>query len=94
MYPAVQSIAAVPSGLTRYRKGLYKLEPYDAASSAAVLDILEETGRCLQKSMARALCPGRRVVFVRGEGHSARLVFTRITPSWKTAWGHVAAVPR
>ena len=59
MYPAVQSIAAVPSGLTRYRKGLYKLEPYDAASSAAVLDILEEQGAaCKKKYGARIVYPG------------------------------------
>lgn len=59
MYPAVQSIAAVPSGLTRYRKGLYKLEPYDAASSAAVLDILEEWGGvCKKKYGVRVIYPG------------------------------------
>lgn len=59
MYPAVQSIAVVPSGLTRYRKGLYKLEPYDAASSAAVLDILEEQGAaCKKKYGARIVYPG------------------------------------
>ena len=34
--PAVQSIAAVPAGLTDYRKGLYPLQAYDAASSAAI----------------------------------------------------------
>ena len=59
MYPAVQSVAVVPSGLTRYRKGLYKLEPYDAASSAAVLDILEEQGAaCKKKYGARIVYPG------------------------------------
>lgn len=59
MYPAVQSIAAVPSGLTDYRKGLYKLEPYDAATSAAVLDILEEYGdRCKDQNGCRMVYPG------------------------------------
>lgn len=59
MYPAVQSIAAVPSGLTDYRKGLYKLEPYDAATSAAVLDILEEYGdRCKAQNGCRMVYPG------------------------------------
>ena len=55
--PAVQSIAAVPSGLTRYRQNLYPLQPYDAASSAAVLDILERCGS------ANKAATGRRVVF-------------------------------
>lgn len=45
LYPAVQSIAAVPSGLTRYREGLYPLTPYDRETAAEVLDILEEYGQ-------------------------------------------------
>ncbi|MEG2923478.1 MAG: DUF512 domain-containing protein [Oscillospiraceae bacterium] len=44
LYPAVQSIAAVPSGITKYREGLYKLEAYDKASAQGVLQILEEYG--------------------------------------------------
>lgn len=86
MYPAVQSIAAVPSGLTRYRKGLYKLEPYDAASSAAVLDILEEQGAACKKSMARALCTRATSGICARGGPFRPARFTRITPSWKTAW--------
>lgn len=39
--PRVGSIAAVPAGITAYRKGLYHLEPYDRATAAAALDILE-----------------------------------------------------
>ena len=59
MYPAVQSIAAVPSGLTDYRKGLYKLEAYDQQSSCEVLDILEEYGnRCKEKYGDRVVYPG------------------------------------
>lgn len=56
--PAVQSIAAVPAGLTDYRKGLYPLQAYDAASSAAVLDILEAYGeRCKRERGARIVYP-------------------------------------
>jgi len=56
---AIQSIAAVPTGLTDYRQGLYKLTPYDAASSAEVLDILEEYGeRCKQQRGSRVIYPG------------------------------------
>ena len=41
------SIAAVPAGVTDYRKGLYKLTAYDKESAAATLDILEEfAARC------------------------------------------------
>ncbi len=59
LYPAVQSIAAVPSGLTRYRKGLYPLVAYDQESSAETLDILEEWGsKCLEKYGSRIIYPG------------------------------------
>ena len=44
MYPAVQSIAAVPAGVTRYRENLPVIEPYDKESAAAVLDALEALG--------------------------------------------------
>jgi len=40
-YPAVQSIACVPVGLTKYREGLPAVEPYNAASAAAVIDQVE-----------------------------------------------------
>lgn len=56
--PMVQSIAAVPCGVTDYRKGLYKQTPYDAASSAEVIDILEEYGtRCAEKTGSRIIYP-------------------------------------
>ena len=41
-YPAVESIAAVPAGLTRYRDGLFPLERYDKSSASEVIDIIEE----------------------------------------------------
>lgn len=45
--PQVGSIAAVPAGVTDYRKGLYKLQPYDRESAAETLAILEEySARC------------------------------------------------
>lgn len=55
--PQVGSIAAVPAGVTNYRKGLYKLQTYDPASAAETLDILEEYSR---KCRARY---GRSVVY-------------------------------
>ena len=38
----VQSIAAVPCGVTDYREKLFKQTPYDAKTSAEVIDIMEE----------------------------------------------------
>ncbi len=54
--PSVQSIAAVPFGMTRYREKLYHLEPYTQEGAAATLDILEEYG---DLSLAKY---GRRIV--------------------------------
>ena len=41
MYPAVQSIAAVPVGLTKYREGLCPLKAYTAETAAGVIDIID-----------------------------------------------------
>lgn len=55
----INSIAAVPAGLTSHRKGLYKLEAYDKPTAAAALDILEEYGeKCLEKFGTRLIYPG------------------------------------
>lgn len=41
LYPAVQSIAAVPVGLTKYRDGLCSLEGYNKETASQVIDIIE-----------------------------------------------------
>ena len=44
LLPAVESVAAVPVGLTRYREGLHPLRPYTAAEAADVIDRMESFG--------------------------------------------------
>ncbi len=41
LYPAVESVAAVPAGLTGHREGLCPLIPYDEAGAREVLDQVE-----------------------------------------------------
>lgn len=41
LYPAVESIAAVPVGLTKYRQSLYPLEEYTKQGAENVIDIIE-----------------------------------------------------
>ncbi len=41
LYPGVASISVVPVGLTRWREGLYPLEPFTGEDSAAVLEQVE-----------------------------------------------------
>lgn len=50
LYPSVQSIAAVPLGMTKYREGLEKLTPFDRESARRSVEIIEEYGEmCLNK---------------------------------------------
>lgn len=44
LIPAVESVAAVPVGLTRHREGLTELHGYTAQEAAAVIDAVEEYG--------------------------------------------------
>lgn len=53
--PQVGSIAAVPAGVTDYRKGLYKLTPYDRQSAAETLDILEEFAQKCRAEYGRSI---------------------------------------
>ena len=42
LYPAVQSIACVPVGLTKHREGLYELEAYKPDTALAVIDTVDD----------------------------------------------------
>ena len=59
--PAVQSIAAVPVGLTKYRQGLYPMEPYTPGQAAGVLDIVGRFGDEFLKKF------GERIVYAADE---------------------------
>ena len=39
--PVLQSVSVVPVGLTKYRKGLYPLEPFNKEDAGEVLDMIE-----------------------------------------------------
>ncbi len=41
LYPAVQSIAAVPVGLSDHREGLYPLKPYTEKTAGEAIDIID-----------------------------------------------------
>lgn len=50
LFPSVQSIAAVPVGITKYREGLEKLEPYDKIGALNTIKIIDEYGeKCKEK---------------------------------------------
>ncbi|HEX3027214.1 MAG TPA: DUF512 domain-containing protein [Clostridia bacterium] len=54
LYPAVESVAVVPVGLTRYREGLTALEPYSREGAREVVEQAERFGsRFLKEHGAR-----------------------------------------
>ena len=56
--PALQSVAIVPSGLTKFREGLYPLEPFTKEDARAVINQLNVYGEwCLSKFGTRLFFP-------------------------------------
>ncbi|MEG1972229.1 MAG: DUF512 domain-containing protein, partial [Oscillospiraceae bacterium] len=54
LYPAVQSIACVPVGVTRYRENLFPLNTYNEVTAGKTIDIIEEFAeKCLQTNKER-----------------------------------------
>ncbi|OQA12855.1 MAG: hypothetical protein BWY64_03858 [bacterium ADurb.Bin363] len=51
LYPCVRSIGVVPVGLTRYRKGLYPLIPYNSISAYRVIKQVEEWQKRFRKTI-------------------------------------------
>ncbi len=61
LFPAVESIAAVPVGLTKYREGLEKLIPYTKEEAGGVIDLIDRYGDRFQE-----MC-GERIVYASDE---------------------------
>lgn len=61
LYPGVRSISVVPVGITRYRKGLADLKPYDRESSLEVVRQVERWQEKLLKDY------GSRIVYIADE---------------------------
>ncbi len=58
LYPSVESVAAVPVGLTKHRDGLAPLKPFDKASASAVIDTIEKhSEKMLEKYGTRLFYP-------------------------------------
>ena len=58
LYPAAQSVALVPIGLTKHREGLPKIEPYDKAMATALIESVKPLQqRCLEELGTRFVFP-------------------------------------
>lgn len=55
LYPAVSSVSIVPVGLTRFRDGLYPLQPFDKESACAALDTVLRYGDACVKNLGTRL---------------------------------------
>ena len=54
LYPAMESTSVVPAGLTKFRDGLYELEPFSAEECAQVVKVITEFGdECKKKHGSR-----------------------------------------
>lgn len=67
MYPSIQSIAAVPVGLTKFRDGLYPLKPYNRQTAGETIDIIEEfSGKFKEKNGIRLAYPADEFFLLAG----------------------------
>lgn len=53
LYPSLSSVAVVPSGITKFREGLYPLKPYDKSSASRVIDLVEKTNEKYAKEFGK-----------------------------------------
>lgn len=67
LYPAVQSIAAVPVGLTKFRDGLYPLTSYTKETAGAVIDIIETFSNRFKAEHGIRLCYPSDEFFLKAE---------------------------
>lgn len=67
LYPSVQSIAAVPVGLTKFREGLEKLEPYNKETAGETIDIIEEYSSKFRKEFGTGLVYPADEFFIKAE---------------------------
>ncbi len=56
LYPSVQSIAAVPVGLTKFRDGLFPIEPYNRETAGQTIDIIEAFSNEFKRKNGVRLC--------------------------------------
>ena len=58
LYPNVESVAAVPVGLTKFREGLAEITPFNKDTAKAVIDTINEFGdKCLKEYGDRLFYP-------------------------------------
>ena len=78
LYPSLKSVAVVPVGVTKYREGLYRIQPYDRERSEELLNLVEkEQNKFISKI-------GTRFVFASDEFYA---MTNRTLPSYEAYEG-------
>lgn len=67
LYPAVQSVACVPVGLTDHREGLYELEPYTKESALSTLKLINELGDSFKRDFGVRFCYAADEFYLKAE---------------------------
>lgn len=67
LYPAVQSVACVPVGLSKYREGLYPLTPFTKESARAVVELINTYGDKFEQEFGTRLIYPADEFFLKAE---------------------------
>ncbi len=67
LYPAVQSIAAVPVGITKHREGLFDMPAYTKETAAEVIDIINTFGDSFKKEKGTRLAYASDEFYLKAE---------------------------
>ena len=89
LYPAVQSLAVVPVGLTEHRKHLPKLAPVDHSYAAAFLDAWLPRMRAINKQLGEPFLQLADEFFLKADHPFPRLSEYGDLPQWENGVGMV-----
>lgn len=67
LFPAVQSIACVPVGLTKFRNGLYPLQPYTKERAGETIDIIERFSDMFKQQYGVRICYPADEFFIKAQ---------------------------
>lgn len=84
--PCMQSVSVVPVGLSKFRDGLYPLEPFGKADAERALEIIENWQKKFMRSMGSILSMPAMSFILRRSEICRKRNGTTDSRSWKTAW--------
>lgn len=67
LYPGVQSIAAVPVGVTKHREGLFEMPEYTKETASEVIDIITSFGDSFKEKHGTRLCYAADEFYLKAE---------------------------